>query len=102
MNGLPTIRIDLEGVRYGVIHAFTDKADEIRDYTARAIDASMGALIEGGLEKAIVATVDRVVREALYEGMKDAVRVAIEEYFETGEGQRFVRNAIVEHLKDKP
>ena len=101
MQEFPILRIEMQGVQYHVIHAFTDAMDEIKEYAARAIQASMNELQQGGLERVIVAAVERTMHEAIHEGIADSVQEAVYEYFSEGEGQRFVAEAIMNSLREK-
>lgn len=101
MNQFPELSIELRGVQYHVIHAFGEAMDEIKKYAQESIDASMNQLREGGLEKAIIASVERTMDEAIDKGIREAVEEAVAEYFAEGGGKEFIQKAILEYLEKK-
>jgi hypothetical protein len=101
MNEFPTLRVELDGVKYQVIHAFGMAMDELKDYAKSAIEASMNTLQQGSLERVIVECVESTMREAIHEGIKDSVKDAVDEYFSKGNGKEFIADAIVSCLKKR-
>jgi len=101
MNDFPILKVSLENVQYHVVHAFGNAMDDIKKYAQDAINASMNTLREGGLERAIVASVERTMREAIGKGIEHAVQEAVDEYFSEGNGQQFIAEEIVSYLKKK-
>ena len=101
MNQMPTIRIEMDGLKYQVIHAFTDSLDELKDYAKEVITASMNELEKEGLERTIIEAVKMTMQDAIYQSLEDVVKEAVEEYFSEGEGQKFISDAILGYLRDK-
>ena len=99
MQEFPTLRVEMQGVQYHVVHAFIDAMDEIKEFAAQAIQASMNELRQGGLEHIIIATVERTMNEAIHEGIQEAVKDAVYEYFCSGEGMKFISAAIMNSLR---
>jgi hypothetical protein len=101
MRNFPTIRVEMDGVRYEVIHAFLGQLDEIKNYAEKAIDASFNALQQGGLEKLIVETVQVVMKDAIQKSIKEVVEDAVHDYFEDGRGSEFIARAITSYFDGK-
>lgn len=67
MNELPTIRIELNGVKESVIHGFRAKQEEIKEYVSKVIEASFNTLVQSGLEEAIISTTKETLEEVIVE-----------------------------------
>lgn len=83
----PTIRIELEGVRYQVIHALNTHHTEIQE------------LVKKELAKAVdsfdyTAAVKASAKEAIDSAVKDAVK----SFFSYGGGRRAIESAVKESL----
>lgn len=85
MDGMPTLRVTLEGMRYEVIHAFAAKQVEIRE------------ALEAELDRAIreFDWADVVQREA-NEALRRAVKRSVEDYFMWGQGRKLVDQVVAE------
>lgn len=96
----PVLRVQLEGITHHVVHAFEDHMEEIKKYATAAIEGAMNTLLQGGLEKAIAASVVKATEEAIFDGVKEATEGAVKEYFSAGgEGMRIVFDAVFTALK---
>jgi hypothetical protein len=101
LDAIPTIKIEIEGLKHQVLHAFSARLNELRDYAAEVIDHSMNLLREKGLEAAIIKAVTQVMDEAIDSGIKEAVKEAVADYFEVGKGKDYIIDAIIKVLEKK-
>ena len=99
LGQIPVLKIELENVSYHVRHAFSESLEEIKKYANEAIFAAMNDLKKSGLQTAIVACVENTLSELLYKDVSEKVKEAVDDYFENGEGKRFIIESIVEHLE---
>ena len=99
MDAIPTIKIEMQGLKYQVIHAFSSGLDELKEYAIGVIDQSMNTLMEKGLETSIVNAVTEVMEDAIKNGIRDTVRDAVIEYYENGKGKQLVLDAIIANLE---
>lgn len=96
---MPTVRVEMQGLKQGMIAAFTQSIDEVRDFAAATIAQSMDSLMEGGLEAQIVAQVRRALDEALGQVLPHVVQEQLHLYFTEGEGGAKVVAAVLRGFK---
>jgi len=100
-GAMPTIRIEMESVKYEVIHAFADAQEEIKQYAADAISASMNQLMMGGLEAAIIEAVTSTMQDTIEKMISEVVSEAVDEYFSGPIGTEFIQSAIQSYISHK-
>lgn len=87
MLRMPTITIQLEGMKHQIINAFAAHNTEIE----QAIESQLTAAIKNF---PFEAEVHRLSREVI----SDAIKEALEYYFKYGEGREVIKKAVVERL----
>lgn len=94
MNEMPTFRIELDGVRQSVLHAFMDAQDEIKEYTKQCIEQTMNPMLADRLEAEIARITQSALENSIKKVVEEAVRAEIDDYFNTGSGREAIINAI--------
>lgn len=89
MYELPLIKIELDGMRYSIVHALSTHNAEIETY----VDENLKKVVE---EFDYVTLVKQVATKAITE----AVKRSIESYFAYGDGYKNIDAVITEILKN--
>lgn len=96
---MPTLRIELDGVKQAMVVALTQSTDELLE----AVKAQLTACLERLTPEEIIASVHRAFDEAVHEAVRrlgpELVEQAVTDYFTTGQGAQIVREAIKEKFK---
>jgi len=100
LDYFPRLKLEIEGLKHSVVHAFSDRSEEIKKYACNVIDASLNHLKEKGLEQVIIKCVDDCLRDAIDCGIRDIVKDEVSEYFRSGKGSELLVNSIREHLNN--
>lgn len=87
MYDLPRIRIELDGMKYQIIHAFQSHNQEIEDAVERNLQSAIDNFPFEG-------TIQELSREII----AGAIKEALECYFKYGEGREVIKKAVVERL----
>lgn len=96
---MPTLRVELDGIKQQVVWAIFNSQDEIKE----AIKAQLTAVLASLTPDMIVASVRRAFDTAIYEAVqeqgKELVTDAVHEYFTNGPGADIVREALKQKFK---
>jgi hypothetical protein len=95
---MPTLKIELDGVRQNMTAAFMDSMDEIKEYTKLCIDNAMNPLLMDRLEVIIQQVATDAVENAIKEVITEVVREEISEYFWTDKGKEVILKAVREGI----
>jgi L-lactate utilization protein LutC len=81
MDQFPMIRLEVEGMKHSVVHAFANHNREIEEYVDKAVaDAiknfNLDAYVSSETHKAIEAVVDSTLRSYLDWKLRDAIQEA--------------------------
>jgi hypothetical protein len=95
---MPTIKIELDGVRQNMTVALMDNMDEIKEYTKQCIDHAMNPLLMDRLENIIQNVATDAVENAIREVITEVVREEILEYFWTDKGKEIIIKSIREGI----
>ena len=91
---MPTLRIELDGIKQAMLVAITDARDELH----QAIKEQLMACLSTLTPEEIITSVRRAFNEALYTAVRDLgpelVQQAVTDFFTTGEGSQIVRDAL--------
>ena len=87
MNQFPEIRLDLQGLKMGVIHHLSSYNREMEEY--------VGAELEKIVQD---FDFDKVIRETSAEAIKSATEKAIKDYFNYGEGFEEIKKMVAKRL----
>ena len=88
MYDIPKIRLDIDGMRYSVVHAFAQHNREIEEY----LDAEVKRFIESYDYRAAVA---KVMSSVLEQTITDTLR----RHFEFGPGRKAIEDAVQSSLE---
>lgn len=77
-NPLPMIRLDIEGMRHSVVHAFNEHSKEVEEAVSKAVNEAIANFDFAG-------TVAREARAVIGELVKRAMTDAIQRAFESPE-----------------
>ena len=98
MQHMPTLKLELDGVRQNMTVALMDNMDEIKEYTKQCIDNAMNPLLMDRLEIVIQNVATDAVENAIKEVITEVVREEISEYFWTDKGKEVILKAIREGI----
>lgn len=88
-EGLPVIRLELEGVRRQIAHMLQDSNGELAEFTKQKL-----------AEVLTTANIEAQVQALAKQEIERAVRSAVEQYFRWGDGQKTLRAVIDATLND--
>lgn len=86
---LPRIRLDLEHMRYSVVHALGTHNREIEKYVGEELERQIGAFDYAAAIKAAVAP-----------AMQTVIRQAVDDFFRNGGGASLVYSAVSQELAE--
>lgn len=89
MNDFPRIRIELEGMKYQIIHAFASHNDDIENLVAQELEKVIATFPFG-------ETVSRLANEILTKAIDDTLK----EFMIWGGGKKVLREIIDTKLND--
>lgn len=98
MQGLPMIRLEVEGMRYAIVHAFSTQMDGVQEYIEESLkNMDIGKVVVAQVEQQVPRLVEEAVKQAikdtLYATMRDEqVRTILDEQ---------VRRAVFAMLQEK-
>ncbi len=92
---MPMLRLDLEGLRYQVVHALAAHNDEIE----KAVDFQLKQIIESADLRAMVQD---SIRIALKESIDRAIKSAVWELFQATDIKDTLRTAILSGVRGQP
>lgn len=96
---MPTLRIELDGIKQGMLVAITDAQKELHE----AIKAQLEACLKTLTPEEIVASVRRAFDEAVHNAVREIgpelVEQAVTDYFVKGKGSEIIREALKEKFK---
>lgn len=87
MNNIPVIRVQLEGLRHSVQHAFSEEMLQYDEYVQKALEE---ALEPNKIAREITRLAELEVQHAL--------KKAVEDYFKFGDGWVFIKEEASEML----
>ncbi len=89
MLDFPRVRIELEGMKHQILHAFASHNDEVE----RAIEQQLTTVIEH-------FPFEQTVKDLSREVISSAIKEALEYYFKYGEGREVIRKAVTDKLDE--
>ena len=90
MLEMPRIRIEVERMKYQVIHAFADHTEEIK------------AAVEAGLVQAIATyPFEEEIRKASEQVITEAIKDTLTHYFKYGDGRKALDEVIIKAIQNK-
>jgi hypothetical protein len=98
MQNMPTIKFELEGVKYSMISAIMDSMDEIKHFTMQSINGAMNQLLEGQLEAQIIRVTSEAIDQSLRKVVEDVVRVELNDFFYSEQGNEIIMKAVREGI----
>lgn len=94
-NGsFPTLRLELDGIKQGIIYAISDHNQEIARTTEELLRASLASLTPEWLASCMATAIERAVRNGIQATLPKIVEEAVQVYFSHGEGSQLVIEAI--------
>jgi len=87
MYDLPKIRIEVENMRYQIIHAFASHNDEIE----KAVETELIKVIQ---DYDFAGEINQIAREVITQ----AVKSNLEHFFQYGEGYKIIGEAVAQTL----
>ena len=70
MEGIPTIRLDIEGMKISILHAISERTDEIK----RTVEDELNKLdIEGLIRNTVRTTTPTLIRKAIEDTIRNQV-----------------------------
>lgn len=88
MLQMPKIRLEVEGMKYQVVHFIGQHHDEIEAEIERVVERTMATY---PFESEILA----LAKDAISKSIKDSIT----EYFQWGEGKEFIKKVVLESIK---
>lgn len=82
-GALPIIRLEVEGVRHAIIHAFAESQFELTDFVAAAVT-----------EFCTPERVTKIVQAKTKEVVDAVIREEIDRFFRYGKGREVIREAV--------
>ena len=89
MKDFPKLRLELEGLKMQVIHAFTSYNQDVQDMVKQELENYLST-----------DNLKRLVRQTIKESVEWGVKAKIESYFKHGEGHHLIDETVAEGLKD--
>ncbi len=89
MFDLPRVRIELDGMKHQIVHAFASHNDE----TEKAIEEQLTVAIKN-------FPFEETIRDLSREVISSAIKDALEHYFKYGEGREVIRKAVTDKLDE--
>lgn len=89
MNGMPIIRLELDGMKIAILHAFSE------------FQAATDAQVKAAMEKfCSPENVQRIVERCVEQEMKHAIEREIRNFFQLGAGRKFLAAAVAKKLSE--
>ena len=83
MKPLPTIRLEVEGIRHAIIHAFAESQFDMTDFVAAEVTAFCTP-----------ERVAQIVQSKAREVVDAVIREEIDRFFRYGDGRTVIREAV--------
>lgn len=79
---IPIVRVELDSMRYQVIHAFSDHTEEMKRAVEEAVNRAVEDYnIEDEAYRCALNILDRIVKDAVKHALADVVAASIKERF---------------------
>jgi hypothetical protein len=87
MTPFPTIRLEVEGMKYAILAAFTEQNAKTDEYVREALSKYCSP---ANLRQVVARNVEATIEE----GVRDALR----DFFKYGEGQKIIKDRILKEI----